>query len=71
MTYDSGRGGNFPKHKDQGSKMWKRKRKEIQAVPEFTLVEVPKSPRVGNLIIIESLLSRESGHCQIGDILEL
>lgn len=60
-TYDSGRGNNFPKHKDQGSKMWKRKRKEIQAVPEFTRVQVPKAPRTGNLIIIESLASSSLG----------
>lgn len=37
--------------------MWKRWRREIQAAPEFKLSEVPKSPRVGNLIIIESLAS--------------
>lgn len=35
--------------------MWKRKRKEIQAAPEFKLSEVPKSPRVENVIITESL----------------
>lgn len=36
--------------------MWKRKRKETQAAPEFKLSKVPKSLRAENLIITKSLV---------------